>query len=182
MANAAGGIGLYAQLAVPLHPGQIMAGRFNIPIHINVAGLAILSGGMGFIADLHNVIALQFWHRGKILIKYGSVAFLTLVRHRLCVDKDIPLLPGFRLPLVELRQELFLMAVPTGVHAHLVRFRFVVAVDAGFMRDGIERCFAKIAMALAAIHFIFRHMEIVAELQLIFFLVASGKQQYRTGK
>ena len=83
MADTARRIGLYAELAMPLHPGQIMAGRFNIPIHINVAGLAILSGGMGFIADLHNVIALQFWHRGKILIKYGSVAFLTLVRHRL---------------------------------------------------------------------------------------------------
>jgi hypothetical protein len=75
VANAAGGIGLYVQLAMSPHPGQIMAGRFNIPIHINVAGLAILSGGMGFIADLHNVIALQFWYRGKVLIKHGLMAF-----------------------------------------------------------------------------------------------------------
>lgn len=68
------------------------------------------------------------------------------------------------------------MADSTGFRRDLFGGHLVVAVGACFVRDGLVGL-ARLAVAVGAIHPIFGDMQIVAEPQAVFFLVASGQQQ-----
>lgn len=184
MTDAAGGIILYSELTMSPGPIRIMARRLLITIHVDMAHEAILSGMVCVITDLYDILALQPGHGIHIFGHDYPVAFLTFSRHGFCVHKQCPARCfRFRFPLFKRGQQLFLMAVATGVLVYLLCLRLIVAISTGFMTEGIEGWPAKIAMALIAIHVVICDMDIVAEFQLIFIFVAPDqKQQCCTGK
>ena len=84
---------------------------------------------------------------------------------------------GSRLPILESGKLFFLMAHAAGFCIDLLGRDFVMAVGAGFVRDLLE-ALARCAVAVGTIHAVLRYMEIMAEAQGVFFLVASGHEQY----
>jgi hypothetical protein len=174
VANAAGCIGLYAQLTVTLLPGLVMTGRSLIAVHVDMAVFTILRRPVRVLADPHNLFLREPGRHGQVFIKQGCMTIAALVRHGIGMNKDVPLPLRCRLPFLQVGKELFLVAIAACFQAHLFRFHLVVAVDAGFVRNSFERGFA---MTVAAIHSVFGDMEVVAEIQLNVLLFASGKQQ-----
>jgi len=69
------------------------------------------------------------------------------------------------------------MAVSTGILVNLLCLRLIVAIGTGFVTDGIKGWFAKITMALIAIHAVICDMDIVAEFKPVFIFVAPDQKQ-----
>jgi len=107
------------------------------------------------------------------------MALLAFSVQRLGMDKNSTArLSGRGFPVLEIRKLFFLMANTTGFRIYFFGFRFIVAIEACVVAHHIKRWFTQFAMAFVATHFIIRDVEVVAEFQTIFFLVASGQKQY----
>jgi len=185
MAYAAGRIVLAEIGPMPLHPSHIMTEWWNSRIHVDMARAAILSRPVRPITDGDDVATLQTGNDLKILVQQGPMTLRAFTFERFGVNENMT---GGRLRCricfgnrfftfcrhSKFSQLLFLMAHTTGIYADLFGIRLVMAFKTGFVRDVIERRGTDLAMAIAAVHSIILHMEIVAEAQLraLFFLAA----------
>ncbi len=186
MADAARGIILHGKPAMPFGPCHIMTGRRNPWIHIYMASDTLLPRRMGFLAYSQHIATLQHRHSVQIFVQQVFMAVRALTCKGFSVYENIPgryfvyLVRGIRFFGFRQRknsQLFFLMAHSAGFSGNLFRLRLVMAVEAGFVRNGAERGLSRFTVAFIATHFIFGYMKIVTEAQLVFlFFLASGQQ------